>query len=376
MEAQKRIRTEFPPISKPQEFAALLRENSHQRHLIVLQDFPDPDALSCAWAHRFIAENFNIKCDIAYVGKISHQENRALVQLTGMQLLNPEDPLQPQNYSAFVLIDNQGTTVGLVNKLLDSGLKPLIIVDHHERQSLLTPVFLDLRRVGATATIYTDYLKAGLLTLDRSNIEHIRLATALMHGLRSDTGGLVRAGEADLRAAAFLAPYVDLSLLEDILNVKKTPKVMDVVKVALENRIIQQDYSISGVGYLRPEDRDAIPQAAEFLLSEENVHTVIVYGIVIDEETRREIVIGSLRTSKLTLDPDSFLKETLGSNELGKFYGGGRRGAGGFEIKIGFLSGHYDQSLMETKWRLFDQVIKRKFYTHLGLYTEELTVHS
>ena len=102
-------------------------------------------------------------------------------------------------------------------------------------------------------------------------------------------------------------------------------------------------------------------------MTEENVHTAIVYGIVIDEETHRETVIGSMRTSKLTTNPDEFLKETLGTNEIGKYYGGGRRGAGGFEITTGFLSGHYDQTLMDTKWRLFDQVIKRKFYTQLGI---------
>src|SRR5262249_54779213 len=158
--------------------------------------------------------------------------------------------------------------------------------------------FIDLRRVGATATIFTDYLRAGLLTLDNSNTEHARLATALMHGLRSDTGGLIRATDADLRAAAYLSPFIDRPMLADILSMKKSHKVMDVVKAALENRVIQQDYSISGVGYIRPEDRDAIPQAAEMLMTEENVHTAIVYGMMYDEETHRECVIGSMRTSK------------------------------------------------------------------------------
>jgi len=118
---------------------------------------------------------------------------------------------------------------------------------------------------------------------------------------------------------------------------------------------------------MRPEDRDAIPQAADLLMTEENVHTAIVYGIVIDEESHRETVIGSLRTTKLTTNPDEFLKEMLGTNELGKYYGGGRRGAGGFEITIGFLSGHYEPNLMEAKWHLFDQVIKRKLYDQLGI---------
>jgi hypothetical protein len=66
---------------------------------------------------------------------------------------------------------------------------------------------------------------------------------------------------------------------------------------------------------VRAENRDVIPQAADFLLTEENVHTVIVYGIVKVEE--REMLVGSLRTSKFTLDPDQFIKDTFGKNAEG-----------------------------------------------------------
>jgi nanoRNase/pAp phosphatase (c-di-AMP/oligoRNAs hydrolase) len=107
---------------------------------------------------------------------------------------------------------------------------------------------------------------------------------------------------------------------------------MDVIQAALASRMVRDNYSVAGVGYLRYEDRDAIPQAADFLLTEENVHTAIVYGLVI--ESGRELIIGSLRTKKPTLNPDSFLKEALGGPEAGRYYGGGRREAGGFEITI------------------------------------------
>jgi nanoRNase/pAp phosphatase (c-di-AMP/oligoRNAs hydrolase) len=45
------------------------------------------------------------------------------------------------------------------------------------------------------------------------------------------------------------------------------------------------------------------------------------------------VVIGSLRTTKLTLDPDEFIKEAFGQDSQGRFFGGGRTGAGGFEIR-------------------------------------------
>ncbi|MGB8689314.1 MAG: hypothetical protein WCD53_18510 [Microcoleus sp.] len=33
-----------------------------QRQLILLQDFPDPDALSSAWTYKLIAEKYDIHC--------------------------------------------------------------------------------------------------------------------------------------------------------------------------------------------------------------------------------------------------------------------------------------------------------------------------
>jgi nanoRNase/pAp phosphatase (c-di-AMP/oligoRNAs hydrolase) len=167
-------------------------------------------------------------------------------------------------------------------------------------------------------------------------------------------------------AATFLTRFADHSLLEDILSVKRSKQVMDVIREALANREIRDNYSFSGIGYLRSQDRDSIPQAADFLLTEENVHTAIVYGIIIKGD--REMVVGSMRTNKVTLNPDEFLKEALGATETGRYYGGGRRGAGGFEISIGFLAGIADDELMRIKWRLYDELIKRKLLAKIGVH--------
>ena len=40
---------------------------------------------------------------------------------------------------------------------------------------------------------------------------------------------------------------------------------MDVIRIALTDRLVGGGYSIAGVGYLRQADRDAIPQATDFL---------------------------------------------------------------------------------------------------------------
>ncbi|HMG35101.1 MAG TPA: DHH family phosphoesterase [Blastocatellia bacterium] len=350
--------------SKSAELSALLENHRGERHAIVMQDYPDPDAISSAWAHKMIAARFGVECDIIYEGRISHQENLALVQLTDLDLVRYEGG-DLSHYSGTVFVDNQGTTSRLTERFEALGIKPLVIVDHHEQQDLISPEFLDLRHIGATATIYTEYIRDGLLELSKGDPEHVKLATALTHGIRSETSGLVRGHAEELEAATFLSRFADSSLLEDILSVKRSKQVMDVIREALENREIRESYSISGVGLLRSEDRDAIPQAADFLMTEENIHTAIVYGIIIKGD--REMVIGSMRTDKVTLNPDEFLKEALGATETGRYYGGGRRGAGGFEIPIGFLAGiKDDDDLVRMKWRLYHQLIKKKLLEKIG----------
>src|SRR4030095_2163479 len=147
---------------------------------------------------------------------------------------------------------------------------------------------------------------------------------------------------------------VDRETLEAILSNRRSHNAMDVIQAALASRVVRDNYSVAGVGYLRYEDRDAIPQAADFLMTEEYVHTAIVYGIVV-KNGEREFIVGRLRTRKPTLNPDIFLKDALGESSPGHFYGGGRREAGGFEIPIGFLAGRYDEEFMQWKWRLYDE---------------------
>lgn len=365
------VRVEAPTTkAKADELSSLLSKHRGERHIIIMQSFPDPDSISAALAHQMIAARFEIECEIAYDGAISHLENIALVELLKIALMRVQDKDDLSSFQGSVFVDNQGTTSGLTERLRAAGVPVVAIVDHHELQGVIEAPFTDIRTdSSATATIYTEYLEAGLLRLEHGNLEHERLATALMHGIRSETKGLVRADHADFFAAGYLIEFVDDSALAAILSSQRSRNTMDVIRAALESRSVRDNYSVAGVGYLRYEDRDAIPQAADFLMTEEYVHTAIVYGIVV-KDGEREFIVGSLRTRKPTLNPDSFLKDALGGSSPGHYYGGGRREAGGFEIPIGFLAGRFDEEYMRWKWRLYDEQIQRKLWMKLGVADE------
>lgn len=352
---------------KPEAFAHFLQQHQGERHVIVLQEYPDPDAISSALAHQLLGRQYEIECDLIHGGRVSHQENLALVRLLDLDLIRYEPDMDVSVYDGAVFVDNQGTTAkDVLDALRDASVPVLAVIDHHEPQDLLEPAFADVREVGATATIYVDYLRAGTVELVDGEEEHTKVATALLHGIMSDTNRFIRAGELDLQAAAYISRYRDVGLLERIMSQARSRQTMSIIQRALENRDIVESYSIVGVGYLRSEDRDAIPQAADFLLTEENVHTAIVFGIV-REGQEDEAMIGSMRTSKLTLDPDQFIKEVFGQAEDGRYFGGGKLSAGAFEIPIEFLAGENGPEFEEMKWQVYETQVRRKLYQKIGV---------
>lgn len=357
---------------RARELASLLERHRGERHLVAIQDFPDPDAISSALGYQELARAFDIRADVFHDGLISHPQNLALVNLLEIDVRRFDHRTRLDRYDAAVFVDTQGTTTKLTERLEQAGVPALAVIDHHDPQERLKPDFADIRPVGAAATIIAEYLESGeILELDAETEGHVRLATALMHGLHSETSGFILAGGPDYQAAAFLRPFLDTDLLELVLTVKRSRGTMDVIQAALARRVIRGGLSLSGVGYVRWSDRDAVPQAADFLLSEENVHTSVVYGILWDEDGR-ELVIGSLRTLNATLGVDSFLKRALGTDSQGRSYGGGRSRAGGFEIDTGFLAGGPgDRRQREIKWEIYDRQIRRKFLTAAGLDSED-----
>jgi len=350
----------------------ILEAHRGGHHVVVLQNFPDPDAIASAYAHKLISREFDIEVDILHSGEISHQQNRAMVKLLEIELLPYDDSLDLSKYDGAVFVDNQGTTAENIVAALEKANVPLLItVDHHEPQERIKTEYRDIRpKVGATATIYAEYLeKGGLVEMDKSKRDHPLVATALFHGLLTDTGGFIYATSADFHAAAFLSEFRDSELLGQIMSQRRSRQTMEIIGRALEERVIVENYSIVGIGYLRAEDRDTIPQVADFLLTEEYIHTAIVYGIVLEDG--RETLIGSLRTSKATIDPDDFIKDVFGKDAAGHYFGGGKMTAGGFEIPVGFLSGEDGgDEYLELKWRVYDKQIKAKIYKKIGVEQE------
>ncbi|WP_338043211.1 MULTISPECIES: hypothetical protein [Okeania] len=113
------------------------------------------------------------------------------------------------------------------------------VIDHHSLQENLKAEFVDIRpSIKATATILTQYIQAGLLEFDNNTIEHIKCATALMHGIRSDTNQLLQTTDEDFLATAYLSRFYDATLLNAVLQSSRSQRVIDIIERALSHRSI------------------------------------------------------------------------------------------------------------------------------------------
>ncbi len=344
----------------------LLKKQAGKRQLIVLHAFPDPDAIASAYAFQLICNQYEIESDIVYAGEISHQQNIALVKLLGIEMVKFGEGFQIDQYDFAVFLDTQGVNAEPITSLVDDKLPICVVIDHHEPQDRISAEFTDIAPAGSVSTKLTTYIEAGLLNMSHESKSHQIAATALMHGIISDTRNFLAADEKDFHAAGFLSQFADTETLRQIQTQARSKQTMEIIHEALGNRVTVEGYSIAGVGYLRPGDRDAVPQSADFLLTEANMHTAIVYGIVRGSDNS-ETLVGSMRTSKIVLDPDEFIKDVFGKDKEGEFYGGGKAGAGAFKIPIGFLSGEQDEAFQASKWQLYDKQIKNKIFAKIGV---------
>jgi nanoRNase/pAp phosphatase (c-di-AMP/oligoRNAs hydrolase) len=351
------------PRRRVNELLDAIRARAEGPHVILIRGYPDPDGLASAWAHARLAASVGVTCDIAHLPALSRVENRAMVNLLEVPVVRIRGPEDLDRYVAMSLVD--ANTIELP---LKAPLPCVSIVDHHSVSGKLTADFIDIRpNVGATSTIYTEYLReAPTRALEAGGLA-TRLATALAYGIRSDTDDLLRASAADFQAMGDLAEFADRDVLANLSRYAIPDATMQILRRALDAMKVEGTWAFAGVGEIRAQDRDAIGQAADFLLRRDGLKTVVTFALI--EGT----IDGSLRTTDPAVDPALWIKEAFGVSPLGRPYGGGRRGKGGFQIPLGPLAAcpsHRDL------WRVCKEMIESTILRRIGVVEEPTEAHA
>ena len=347
--------------TKTDELIATLENASGKRLLICIKGYPDPDNIATSLALHYMAAQFDIQSMIVHFEQISHHENRALVKKLDLDIEEYSEQFDYTSYDYYAINDSQNTELPI--KLPDT-CQLLVFVDHHKKLGSIKGDFVDIREhVGSTSAIYGEYLRDKRFNFKGESSEESKIATALMHGIRSDTDNFVNATDLDYKSSEVLSKFVDKDLLALISRQSIPARTMDLTQVALQRKDVRGTFMFSGVGYVREEDRDGIGQCADYLLHREGIDTVVVYGVV-----GGEFIDGSLRTKSHTLDPDKWIKDVFGKDQHGVHYGGGRKDKGGFQIPLGVFGKCSDRELL---WILIKKTIDELFYEKIGVEDSE-----
>lgn len=291
---------------------------------VVMHDNPDPDAIAAAVGMIRLLEALDREARAVYGGTISHQQNRAFVNLLELELDRYDAMDELAEAGGIVLVDHAHPGV---NDSLPTETDVDVIVDHHPSREEATATFVDRRHdVGATSTLVADHLLRAGVDLDRP------LATALWYGIQVDTAGFRRGvSAADLAIAAALRGTVDAEVLARIEAPRMTAETLETIAAAISNRDVDGAVLVSDVGAIR--DRDALAQAADELLNMAGVETVCVFG------HRDETIFASARTRDRDLDLGDAVR--IAFDQIGD--AGGHEDMAGAQLPFGELPSSADE---------------------------------
>jgi nanoRNase/pAp phosphatase (c-di-AMP/oligoRNAs hydrolase) len=330
-------------VHRGNRLARWLKGIRDKKLAIVLHDNPDPDAISSGLALKEVAKNLGVEASILYHGRIGHQENKAFVNLLGIDLGKMEEH-NLKNYDEIALID---CSVPGVNNMVSPNSYVGIVIDHHPPgENEIKAEYIDIRpNFGATATIMTKYLQQLNINISKT------LATALLYGIRTDTQDFKRKTDpADLSAASYLYPLSDHSILDQLEQPSMAIETLEVLGEAIRNRQVIGSYLLSNVGNIR--DRDTLPQAADYLLGLEGISTTVVFGVSEDR------IYISGRSNDIRVNLGEIMRQAFGEDA------GGHANSAGAQIPLGVFSATRDR---QTLLRLVNEAVVKRFLSVVGV---------
>jgi nanoRNase/pAp phosphatase (c-di-AMP/oligoRNAs hydrolase) len=332
-------------MSTATQLRELLAEGSELT--IVCHNNPDPDCLASALGLGRIAAWAGIdERHILYSGEITHQQNRAFVNLLDIDL-KPFDAATIEGRASDSLVAFVDHSIPGANNRVPEGTPVDIVIDHHPAEGI-DARFIDHREeIGAAATILTEYVRE--LDIEADSV----LATALLFAIRRETLNFLRgATRAEYEAAGYLHDHADRELLRQLSTPAVTSQTLDAIATAISNRKISSSVLITHVG--RTTERDALPQAADYLATLEGVETVIVFGIVNE----------SVHLSGRSPDPRIHIGNVLEAAFEDVGSAGGHHDMGGGEIPLGIFADYgSDERLIE----IVEEVVTARLAAELDL---------
>lgn len=272
--------------------------------LVVMQDYPDPDAIAAAVALRKLVNVLSgAQCSLAHGGTVGRGENRALVRYLNLNLRSCSE-IDFDKFDLTAMVDTQP---GTGNNSFPGDRVPDIVIDHHPiRKATRAVGVTDIRKnYGATSTILYEYLLAAGIEPD------VPLATALLYAIRSDTQDLGReATRADTDAIGRLYTQANKRMLSEIQRGRVQREYYRLLGQALGNARVYDSCIITSLGEVTIPDM--VGEVADLLLRDDTTCWALCYGFY------KEQMLLSLRTSQTGKSAEKVMRSIVA-----------RRGTGG-----------------------------------------------
>jgi nanoRNase/pAp phosphatase (c-di-AMP/oligoRNAs hydrolase) len=313
----------------------------HVSMLIVMQDYPDPDAIASAAGLRDLANAMaGVQCFVAHGGTLGRAENRAIVKYLDLKL-HDVTQIDADRFDLVAMVDTQP---GTGNNSLPEGIVPHIVIDHHPmRHATRSVAFTDIRsKYGATSTIILEYLREANIKIEAP------VATALVYGIRSDTNDLGReAMQADIDALLSLYPLANKRALSRIETERVPRAYFQMLVEGLRNAETFGKCVVTGLGQI--DNADMIGEVADLLLRNEGTEWTICYGFCDGK------MLFSIRTSDVTANAGRIARRVVGRRGTG----GGHDSLAGGQIPM--------EKDTESLRRRLESVILQRFLRAVGV---------
>lgn len=291
---------------------------------IIMQPVPDPDALGSALGVQWLLEvRYGITSDIFSSGDVSHPQNQTAVNVLDIRVKD-RNHMDPDKYDVFIVVDTVPQNTGFAELVPHFH----VVIDHHKFE--IDTDFVDIRPLGSCSTMVWQYLDH--FGFDFSSERGQQIATSLLFGIRNDTGGLLSedTSQVDMNSHSSLMSFVDRNKLHEITHYSIPSYIYELRSKASSDKVVRESVLISPLGMLSAKKRDALPIIADEFLRMEGIETVVVFSVIGDS------VEASVRSRNSSVNVHDFCQQVFGPD-----HAGGKSGAGGASVPMGFL---YNQS--------------------------------
>ena len=267
----------------------------NKRVYIQTHNFPDPDAIGSAFGLQELLRRYGVESRLCYDGRIDKLSTAKMLDLLEIEMLSGEEvAAELREDDCIICVDSQKSG----GNITDFTGEEIAAIDHHPTYVQVSYRYVDIRTVGACATIIALYYQ------DRGLTPGPRAATAMLYGIKMDTLNFTRGvTEEDILAFSFLQPLADQKILALLEHSQLEFRDLKAYGAAIENIKVYGYYGFSRIPFSCPDAMVAI--LSDFILSLVEVQVSIIYC------ARKDGLKFSVRSERDDVDAGELIRRAL-----------------------------------------------------------------